>query len=204
MHFTRSHIDGLDRIYKINLMNSATGLKPANLIATKSKEGISNVAVFSSVVHYGSAPPIIGFVLRPTTVPRGTYQNIKETGYYTINHIHQSIIEDAHHSSAKYPHTVSEFDVTSLEEHYLNDFYAPYVKGSPVRLGMKFLEEHPIKANGTILVLGEVIELHVDDNLLLEDGFINLVEGKVAAVNGLDAYALPTELKRMEYQRPKK
>ena len=102
MHFTRKDIDALDHLYKINFVNSLSGFKSANLIATKSKDGISNVAVFSSVVHYGSNPPILGFVLRPTTVSRNTYDNIKQTQFYTINHIVSSIIEDAHHTSAKY------------------------------------------------------------------------------------------------------
>ena len=57
-------------------------------------------------MHYGSAPPILGFVLRPTTVPRNTYKNIKDTGVYTINHIAQSMVEDAHHTSAKYDKSI--------------------------------------------------------------------------------------------------
>ncbi len=114
MHFTREQIDNLHHIYKINLINSISGYKSANLIGTKSNDGIPNVAVFSSVVHYGSSPPILGFVLRPTTVNRNTYDNIKENGFYTINHIHEEIIEDAHHTSAKYPANISEFDKTDL------------------------------------------------------------------------------------------
>ena len=78
MHLSKAEIDELSYLYKINLMNSISGYKPANLIATKSEDGIANVAVFSSVVHYGSSPAILGFVLRPTTVARNTYDNIKK------------------------------------------------------------------------------------------------------------------------------
>ena len=68
---------------------------------------------------------------------------------------------------------------------------------------MEFLEEHPIKANDTILVIGKIIGLYVNDNLIEEDGFINLAKGEVAAVNGLDGYAISTNNTRYGYQQPK-
>lgn len=203
MHITRQQIDEFPHLYKINLMNSISGYKPANLIATKSNDNITNVAVFSSVVHYGSSPAILGFVLRPTTVVRNTYNNIKETGYYTINAINEAIIEEAHHTSAKYPSEISEFDKTTLSEEFKNGFYAPFVAESPLQIGMKFLEEHYIKVNGTILVLGEVTDLYFKDSMLSEDGFLNLSKEKVAAINGLDTYMVAENYKRLSYQRPK-
>lgn len=204
MHFSRAEIDEMDHLYKINLMNSISGYKPANLVATKSQDGITNVAVFSSVVHYGSSPAILGFTLRPTTVIRNTYTNIKETGFYTINSINENIIEEAHHTSAKYASNISEFDKTKLSEEFKNNFYAPYVTESPLQIGMKFLEEYPIKANGTILVLGEVADLYFKDSMLSEDGFLNLSKEKIAAINGLDTYMVANNYKRLSYQRPKK
>ncbi|MEW7280170.1 flavin reductase [Aquimarina sp. 2201CG1-2-11] len=203
MHFTRKDIDALDHLYKINFVNSLSGFKSANLIATKSKDGISNVAVFSSVVHYGSNPPILGFVLRPKTVTRNTYDNIKQTQFYTINHIVSSIIEDAHHTSAKYASEVSEFDKTILSEVYKNEFFAPFVHQSPVQIAMKYLEEYYIKSNDTILVLGEILDVFVDDHLVKEDGFVDLVEAETATINGLDGYVVPTQKRRLAYQRPK-
>ena len=86
---TRTDIDAMEKLYRINLINSCSGYKSANLIATQSSDGFTNVAVFSSVTHLGSNPPLLGFVTRPAFVPRNTYENIKETGIYTINHIHR-------------------------------------------------------------------------------------------------------------------
>lgn len=203
MHLSRVAIDEMDHLYKINLMNSISGYKSANLIATKSKDGVTNMAVFSSVVHYGSSPAILGFVLRPTTVVRNTYDNIKKTGFYTINAVSEDLIEEAHHTSAKYPSGVSEFDKTDLSPEYKNNFHAPYVLESPLQIGMKFLEEYHIKANGTILVLGEVTDLYFKDSMLSEDGFLNLSKEKIAAINGLDTYMVSKNYKRLSYQRPK-
>jgi len=95
MHFTRDHINDLEKIKKINLINSCSGYKSANLIGSISKQGITNVAVFSSITHLGSNPPTLGFIIRPTTVPRDTYKNIVESGIFTINHIYEDILADA-------------------------------------------------------------------------------------------------------------
>jgi flavin reductase (DIM6/NTAB) family NADH-FMN oxidoreductase RutF len=203
-HFNIDEIHQLAHLYKINLINSCAGYKSANLIATKSIDNTTNVAVFSSVIHLGSAAPLLGFILRPTTVPRNTYQNIVETGFYTINHIHQEILEDAHHTSAKYKREISEFDVTNLETDYKNNFIAPFVKDCPIQIGMKYIEEYDIKSNNTKLVVGEIQELYIEEKLLKEDGFVNLSEGNIATINGLNGYAVPNLKERFEYQRPKK
>jgi len=201
--FSRDDINKMHHLYRINLINSCSGYKAANLIGTKDNLGVSNVAVFSSVTHLGSNPALLGFFLRPTTVIRNTYDNIKTTGKYTLNHIHEGILEDAHHTSAKYDSSISEFDVTALEEEYKDDFVAPFVKGCPIQLAMTYVEEYPIKANNTILLVGQIERLYVPDELLDNDGFINLSKGKVATINGLDGYAIPQLKTRLEYQRPK-
>ncbi|GGK45415.1 MULTISPECIES: flavin reductase family protein [Flavobacteriaceae] len=136
-------------------------------------------------------------------MPRNTYENIMETGYYTINHVHEKIIKDAHHTSAKYDSKVSEFDVTNLETSYKNNFFAPFVQDCPIQIAMKYVEEYDIKSNNTKLIIGEIQELYIEDTLLKDDGFINLSEGNIATINGLNGYAIPTLKERLEYQRPK-
>jgi flavin reductase (DIM6/NTAB) family NADH-FMN oxidoreductase RutF len=202
--YNYNDIQNLNKIFKINLINSCSGFKSANLLGSISEEGVSNVAVFSSVTHLGSNPPTLGFILRPTTVPRDTYKNIKDSGSFTINHIHEAIIEDAHHTSAKYPKEVSEFDVTNLEEEYKGQFKAPFVKGAPVQMSMKFIEEVYVPSNDVMLIVSQIEELYIDDELLQADGLINLSKGNIATINGLDTYAVPKFNKQLSYQRPKK
>ncbi|NJB82230.1 flavin reductase family protein [Wenyingzhuangia aestuarii] len=202
--FTKQEIAHLEHLYKINLINSVTGLKSANLVGSISNSGIPNVSVFSSVVHFGSEPPLLGMVFRPTTVARNTYDNIKENEYYSINHIQQSIIKDAHHTSAKYPFEVNEFEQTNLEEEYKDNMYVPFVKNAPVQLLMKYVNEYTIQENGTILLLGEIQKLYVEDDLIHTDGFVDLAKGNVVAINGLDGYVKTELIERLPYQRPKK
>ena len=202
-HFSKENIDALAIRYKNNLINSISGYKSANLIGTKSKLGNTNLAVFNSVVHLGSNPALLGFILRPTTVPRHSYQNMKETGVFTINHISKDQIEDAHHTSAKYPENISEFDQTKLEEEYKADYFAPFVKDAPVQIACRYVNDYLIKENDTLLVVGAVEHLFVKDEMLLEDGYVQLDKGDVATVNGIDGYALPQLLARFPYARPK-
>lgn len=201
--FNHKDINSLDKIYRINLINSCSGFKSANLLGTISTKDITNVAVFSSVTHLGSNPPTLGFILRPTTVPRNTYQNIKDLGYFTINHIWEDIIEDAHHTSAKYPDDISEFDMTNLEPEFKGEYKAPFVKNAPVQMSMKFIEEIYVPSNDVMLVVAQIQELYVENELLQNDGLINLSKGNIATINGLDTYAIPKFKKQLSYERPK-
>lgn len=203
IHFSSDDFNEMHHLYRINLINSCSGYKSANLIGTKSGKNISNVAIFSSITHMGSNPGLLGFFMRPATVIRNTYENIKETGVFTINHIHESILEDAHHTSAKYDDSISEFEMTELEEEYKNTFSAPFVKDAPIQMAMTYVEEYHIKANNTILLVGAIKDLYLNEGLLQKDGFINLSEANVATINGLDGYSIPKLKTRFEYQRPK-
>ena len=152
--------------------------------------------------YLGSEPPLIGFILRPTTVPRDTYKNIKETGYFTVNHITSAMIADAHHTSSSYEESISEFDKTNLEAEYIENNKFPFVKGSPVKLFCKYLNEYKIEENGCLHIIASVEELYVEDNLLHEDNWIQLDRGNVVAINGLDGYAVPKIKDRFQYARP--
>lgn len=198
---SKAEISQMEKIERLNLINSCTGYKSANLIATKSLDGNSNVAIFSSITHLGSEPALIGFIMRPTTVPRDTYKNIKETEFFTVNHITVDMIEDAHHTSANYELGVSEFDKTKLEEEYKKGILIPFVKRSPVQLYCKYLNEYHIKENDTIHIIASIEKLFFDENLQHEDGWLQIDKGNVIALNGLDGYCLPKLVDRFQYAR---
>ena len=200
-NISRENISKMEKIERLNLINSCTGYKSANLIATKSGDGKPNVAIFSSVTHLGSEPALIGFIMRPTTVPRDTYKNIRETGFFTVNHITVDMIADAHHTSANYELGISEFDKTNLEEEYKDDIEIPFVKGSPVQLYCKYVNEYYIKENDTIHIIASIENLFFDENLQHEDGWLQIDKGNVIALNGLDGYCLPKLVDRFQYAR---
>lgn len=201
-HYDSHDIAKMEKIFRLNLINSTTGYKSANLLATKSNTSGVNLAVFSSVTHLGSNPALLGFVTRPTSVPRNTYKNIRETSYFTVNHIHEDMIERAHQTAAKYEEDVSEFKKTGLEEEYLDDFFAPYVKQSSIKIGCKYLNEYEIKENDTLLIVASIEHIYFEEGIQMPDGWLRLEDAGTVAINGLDGYALPALLDRFHYARP--
>tara|TARA_B100001250_G_scaffold408253_1_gene430336 strand:+ start:1370 stop:1984 length:615 start_codon:yes stop_codon:yes gene_type:complete len=201
--FNSESLDSLNKIYRINLINSITGYKSANLLGTVSNKGIENLAIFSSVTHLGSNPALLSFFVRPNVVPRNTYKNIKEKKFFTVNHISKEKIDDAHHTSAKYNEEISEFDKTTFQPEYKKNWKAPFVKDSVVQLGCKFLSEYLIKENGCSMIVASIELIFIRKGLLKSDGWVELARGNVVTVNGLDAYALPKTIKRLKYERPK-
>ncbi|MDP5045496.1 MAG: flavin reductase family protein [Leeuwenhoekiella sp.] len=201
-HYTAQAIEEMPSRYRAHFINSCTGFKSANLLGTISKDGITNVAIFSSVTHLGSNPPLLGFILRPTTVERNTYDNIKKSGIFTVNHVNQNFIREAHQTSAKYAGTISEFKETLLDEEFLNDFEAPYVKQSRIKLGCEYENEYFIKENDCIFVIGKIKHIYVDKEIQDDDGWLNLERAQTVCIDGLDGYALPQILNRFSYAKP--
>ena len=137
MIYNREQIESLDRISRLKLINSVTGIKPANLIGTINNSGQTNLAIFSSVVHLGSNPPLLGFISRPKGTEFGhTYRNIEENGEYTINHVHPEFVKNAHYTSAKFDENISEFKRCNLSEEYIKGFKAPFLKESTFKIGI--------------------------------------------------------------------
>lgn len=182
------------------IINSVTGIKPANLIGTATKEGSTNLAIFSSVVHLGSSPALLGFIARPQTEEVGhTLQNIVETETYTINHIHPEFAHKAHYTSAKFDKTVSEFKACGLNEEYIQDFSAPFVKESQFKMGMNFKEAIDLP-NGTRLVIGEVENLVLPD-IDLNEGDIDLEQSQSIEISGLNSYYELTKIAQHPFVR---
>ena len=189
MHLTKKDIQNTPRVDRLKLINSVTGIKPGNLIGSVSKEGQTNLAVFSSVTHLGSDPAMLGFILRPNTeVRRDTYANLLETGEYTINHIHRDFTHQAHYTSVKFPSDESEFDHCNFTEHYIDGFKAPFVAESRLQVGMRYLESVEIKANNTIMVIGEIEHICLPNTALDENGYLDLCELGSVGIGGLNSY----------------
>lgn len=201
-HFTKKDFGEFGKIKRANLINSISGYKSANLIGTISALKQTNLAIFSSVVHIGASPPLLGFIQRPIgEVPRHTYENIKEIGFFTINHIHEDFIEKAHYTSAKFDRNVSEFAACGLTEEFIENFTAPFVKESKIKIGLKFVEEIPIKLNGTILMIGEVEQLILPENALLENGNIDLNSVEDICISSLDTYHKVKQIAQFPFAR---
>jgi len=201
MHLTINDINQLDERYRAHLINSLSGFKSANLIGTQDADGQKNLAIVSSVFHLGAHPPLVGMIMRPHSVPRHTFENIKASGYYTINQVNSDIVEQAHQTSARYDKDESEFNATGLTPEYLADFKAPFVAQSRLKYAVKLVEHQHLAINGTELVIGEITDLHVEQSAIEEDGFINLESINTVAVSGLDSYHSTKKITRLPYAK---
>ncbi|MCQ8878673.1 flavin reductase [Pseudoalteromonas shioyasakiensis] len=201
MQFDSKALEQLDSRYRAHLINSLSGFKSANLIGTQNKNGQTNLTIVSSVFHLGAHPPLVGMIIRPHSVPRHTFENIKETGCYTINQVNRDIYSQAHQTSARYDRDESEFDATGLSTEYLNGFNAPFVLQSRLKYAVRLVEHQHLKINGTELVIGEIIDLHIDGSVISDDGYINIESLDTVAVSGLDSYHTTHAITRLPYAK---
>ena len=192
----------MEQRYRANFINSLTGFKSLAMIGTIDRKGQKNLAIFNSIVHLGAHPPLIGMITRPDSVDRHTLQNILETGYYSINHVQEEMMEKAHQTSARYPKTVSEFDAVGLDFEVINDFPAPFVKASTIKIGVQFKEKVPFAINGTIFVIGEIKQITLPKDVVQTDGFVDLVNAGTITNSGLDSYHVVLDGRRFPYAKP--
>lgn len=198
----KQDISNFERRYRATLINSIAGIRQSFLLGTKSKLGTANLAIFSNIIHFGANPPLWGIVFRPDTVQRDSLSNILETKYYTLNYINQDDFAKAHQTSAKFESNISEFETCSFEAQYENDFFAPFVASSPIKIGLKFEERIDVAINNTIIIIGQIECIQLDSNFISKDGFVHLHEMNVLANIGLDAYCHFDLKERLSYAKP--
>lgn len=203
-HITSDDINAMEKQKRVHFINSIGGFKSVSLVGTTNKEGQTNLAIFSSLVHIGASPALVALIFRPSPPERDTLSNILETGFYTINHINETVYKKAHQTSARYDKEISEFEETDLTPIYRNDFKAPFVKESAVQLGIEFREQIEITINNTIMVIGQIVQVHFPENCLGEDGFLDLEKANTITCSGLDSYHKTVQLDRLSYAKPDK
>lgn len=202
--FNAADILDMESQFRTTFVNSISGFKSLQMVATKSIDGVTNIALFNSIFHIGANPAYLGFVVRPNGNEHETLKNILETKCYTLNNVVQAHFLNAHQTSARYLAGESEFEKCSFNEEYLGDFNAPFVKESTVKIGLEFKEYVPILMNNTKIVIGEIKHVAIDDSLVSNDGFVDLNKANSLTCAGLDAYYSTHFLGRLNYAKPEK
>ena len=202
INFNSEDLMSLDKNKRVHLINSLGGFKSVALVGTSDNDGNNNLAIFSSIFHIGANPPLIGLIFRPSPPERDTYNNIIKTGYFTLNHVNESIFKQAHQTSARYDEGDSEFEKTGLTPDYKDHFFAPYVAESKIQLGIEFKEKVPISVNNTTLIIGEIIQIYIPEDCLNEDGFVDIEKANSITCSGLDSYHKTVQLDRLSYAKP--
>ena len=186
--------------FRVHFVNSLSGFKSANLVGTIDGEGRENLSMISSCFHLGADPALMGFIVRPHSVPRHTLENILETEYFSINHVNKDIIKSSHQTSARYDKEESEFFHCNLTPVYEEDFKAPFVKESKVKIGLRKDEVLKLK-NNTELVIGKIELVILPESCLKKDGFIDIEKSETICVSGLDSYHGTSKIFRLSYAK---
>ncbi len=202
MILNKNDIEELEQRYRTAFINSLSGFRQAVLVGTTSPQHNNNLAIFNSLIHLGAHPALFGLISRPSNVQRDTLQNILDTKVYTVNYVQAADYTKAHQTSARYEKDISEFEKVGFNTFFYPECQAPFVEEAIVKIALQFEECIPIPLNGTVLIIGSVMQVHIADAMVEEDGFVNLAASEVLISQGLDAYFIAKDLGRLPYAKP--
>lgn len=149
--------------------NAIVGPRPIGWISSQSSDGLLNLAPYSFFNAFNYTPPLIGF---SSIGYKDTVRNIEETGEFVWNLVTRDLAEAMNLSCAAVEPEVNEFELAGLTPQASSLVKPPRVAESPVAFECKLSQMIRLRgANGVLvdswLVLGEVIGVHIADNLLI-------------------------------------
>jgi flavin reductase (DIM6/NTAB) family NADH-FMN oxidoreductase RutF len=175
-------------IYK--LMTSSIVPRPIAWVSTVSKDGVYNLAPFSYFAGVSSEPPliIISIGKKDKYVKKDTLKNIEEVGEFVINIVTKELVDKMNITALPFDEEIDEFKKAGLTPEKSKFVKAPRVKESPIHIECKKFQIIEIGKMG--LVLGEIVNLHVRDDLLTEDGYIDIEKINLVGRLGGNKYCL--------------
>ena len=173
---------------------SAVAPRPIALASTIDQDGNPNVSPFSFFNVFSANPPVLIFSparrVRDNTT-KHTLENAKATGEVVINVVNHDIVQQTSLSSTEYDEGVNEFIKAGFTM-LASDKVKPFrVKESPVQMECKVLEIKELGNQGGAgnLIICEVVCMHIDENVLDENGSIDQVKLDLVARAGGSYYS---------------
>ena len=159
-------------------LQSAVGPRPIAFASTIDKNGTPNLSPFSFFNVFSANPPILVFSpsrrVRDNTI-KHTLINVELNREVVINVVNYAIVQQASLSSTEYGDGVNEFIKSGLTM-VPSDIVKPFrVKESPVQFECRVKDIIALGDGGGAgnLVICEVVKLHVDENVLDENGAVD-------------------------------
>lgn len=160
---------------------SAVAPRPIAFASTVDKDGRPNLSPFSFFNVFSANPPIL--IFSPARRVRGnttkhTLENVEVTNEVVINVVNYDIVQQMSLSSTEYPEGVNEFEKAGLTM-LKSDIVKPFrVAESPIQMECKVNEVVKLGTEGGAgnLVICEVVKMHINDEVLDENGAIDQVK----------------------------
>lgn len=178
--------------------------RPIAWVTTVDPQGRVNLAPFSFFNAFGANPPIVVFspTLRRDGTKKDTLLNVEATGEFVVNAAVNSLAEQLNQTAKELPFGESEVTLAGLHTLPSTKVRVPRVAESPVHLECVVRQilpmgTGPIAAN---LVVGEVVHMHIADDVLDAHGKVDPRKLQSIARLGGDYYARTTDL--FELKRP--
>lgn len=148
--------------------NAIVGPRPIGWISSQDAQGRLNLAPYSFFNAFNYVPPIVGFA---SIGAKDSLRNVRETGEFGWNLATRPLAERMNQSCAAVPPDVDEFVLAGLTPAASREIAAPRVAESPVSFECRVTQILQLQgASGqtveTWLVLGEVVAIHIAQDLL--------------------------------------
>ena len=148
--------------------NAIVGPRPIGWISTRNPQGVLNLAPYSFFNAFNYIPPIIGFA---SVGAKDTLRNVEQTGEFAWNLVTRPLAEAMNSTSAALAPELSEFALAGLTHAASQVITVPRVAESPVSFECRCTQIVQLKTSSgesvpTWLILGEVVGVHIDADLL--------------------------------------
>ncbi len=156
----------------------AIGPRPIAFASTVDAQERPNLSPFSFFNVFGSNPPILIFSparrVRDNTT-KHTLENVLATKEVVINIVNFDMVQQMSLASTEYDSGVNEFIKAGLTM-LPSDIVKPFRVGeSPVQFECKVIKIEPLGAKGGAgnLIFSQVVKIHINTNVLDENGIID-------------------------------
>lgn len=185
----------------------AVGPRPIAFASTIDKDGVSNLAPFSFFNVFSANPPIMVFSPARsgrTNTTKDTYNNVKEVPEVVINVVNYDLVHQMSLASSPYEPGIDEFKKTGLTP-IPSETIKPFrVAESPVQFECKVNEVIELGDGGGAgnLVICEVTRIHINDDVLGDDGKIDQHKIDLVSRMGGNWYCRADEASMFEITKP--
>lgn len=157
---TTSHID----MYKL-LIGSVLP-RPIAWVGSISADGVDNLAPYSFFNVASSNPPALSISIsnKPDGSRKDTLNNILATEYFSISMASHKLAKQMHDSGQGFAPEVDEFTEINIKKQKCANIPASRVADAAVSFECKFRQS--VEFEGSTLVLGDVLYMYVDDNII--------------------------------------